>query len=169
MSVLGEFSDRVEVLGMDEAYIDLSDSPAPKTRARQLKLRISERTRLSCSIGLGPNRLIAKIASDLDKPDGLCALSRERFLGVVGERPARIIPGVGPKTEERLERAGIRHRRRARGRGRPSCSRRRSARNHGQGLAGGPAATAAPRSRSSGRASRRAASGPSPSTRPMPR
>ncbi len=108
MSVLGEFSDKVEVLGMDEAYVDLSDSPAPKTRARQLKLRIRERTHLRCSIGIGPNRLVAKIASDLDKPDGLCTLSRERFLGVIGARPARIIPGVGPKTEERLERAGIR-------------------------------------------------------------
>lgn len=107
MGVLGEFSDKVEVLGMDEAYLELSDSPAPKTRARQLKLRIAERTRLRCSIGLGPNRLIAKIASDLDKPDGLCALPRERFLEVVGSRPARIIPGVGPKTEERLARAGI--------------------------------------------------------------
>jgi DNA polymerase-4 len=107
MSVLGEFSDKVEVLGMDEAYVDLSGSPAPKTRARQLKLRIRERTRLGCSIGIGPNRLIAKIASDLDKPDGLCTLSGERFLDVVGGRPARIIPGVGPKTEERLQGAGI--------------------------------------------------------------
>ena len=108
MSVLGEFSDKVEVLGMDEAHVDLSDSPAPKARARQLKLRILERTRLTCSIGIGPNRLIAKIASDLDKPDGLCALSRGNFLRVVGERSARIIPGVGPKTAERLERIEIR-------------------------------------------------------------
>lgn len=107
MSVLAEFSDKVEVLGLDEAYVDLSDSPAPKARARQLKLRIRERTRLACSIGIGPNRLVAKIASDLDKPDGLCALPRERFLEIVGSRPARIIPGVGPKTEERLARAGI--------------------------------------------------------------
>jgi len=51
---------------------------------------------------------IAKIASDLDKPDGLCVLPRERFLEVVGDRPARIIPGVGPKTEERLQRGGVR-------------------------------------------------------------
>jgi len=107
MGVLGEFSDTVEVLGMDEAYVDLSESPAPKTRARALKLRIKERTRLTCSIGIGPNRLIAKIASDLDKPDGMCALPRERFLEVIGDKPARIIPGVGPKTDERLARAGI--------------------------------------------------------------
>jgi DNA polymerase-4 len=108
MEILGAFSDTVEVLGMDEAYLDLSDSPAPKTRARQLKREVLERTGLVCSIGLGPNRLIAKIASDLDKPDGLCVLPRERFLEVIGERPARILPGVGPKTEERLSRHGLR-------------------------------------------------------------
>ena len=108
MEIFRGFSDLVEVVGLDEAYIDLSDSPAPKTRARQIKREVLERTGLTCSIGLAPNRLIAKIASDLDKPDGLCVLSRERFLEVVGGHPARIIPGVGPKTDERLARAGIR-------------------------------------------------------------
>jgi len=108
MGIFAAFSDLVEVVGMDEAYIDLSDSPAPKARARQIKREVLERTGLTCSIGLAPNRLIAKIASDLEKPNGLCVLPRERFLEVVGERPARIIPGVGPKTDERLARAGIR-------------------------------------------------------------
>jgi DNA polymerase-4 len=107
MAVFGEFSDLVEVVGLDEAYVDLSDSPAPKTRARQLKREVHARTGLTCSIGLGPNRLIAKIASDLDKPDGLCVLPRERFLEVIGDRPARLIPGIGPRTEERLRGAGI--------------------------------------------------------------
>ena len=107
MAIFGEFSDLVEVAGLDEAYIDLSDCPAPKTRARQLKREVHARTGLTCSIGLAPNRLIAKIASDLDKPDGLCVLPRERFLGLVGDRPARLLPGVGPRTEERLRGAGI--------------------------------------------------------------
>jgi len=108
MAVLHRYSDLVEVLGMDEAYVELSASPAPKTRARQIKRDVLAETGLTCSIGLGPNRLIAKIASDLDKPDGLCVLPRERFLEVVGERPVRIIPGVGPKTEERLEALEVR-------------------------------------------------------------
>jgi DNA polymerase-4 len=108
MEALGQFSDTIEVVGLDEAYIDLSDSPAPKARARQIKREVKLRTGLTCSIGLGPNRLIAKIASDLDKPDGLCVLPRERFLEVCGELAARIIPGVGPKTDERLLGAGIR-------------------------------------------------------------
>jgi DNA polymerase-4 len=107
MAILREFSDLVEVVGQDEAYVDLSDCPAPKARARQLKRQVLERTGLTCSIGLGPNRLIAKIASDLDKPDGLCVLPRERFLEVIGDRPARIIPGIGPRTDERLRAVGI--------------------------------------------------------------
>ncbi len=108
MAVFHQYSSLVEVVGLDEAYIDLSDSPAPKARARQIKREVLARTGLTCSIGLGPNRLIAKIASDLDKPDGLCVLPRERFLEVIGDKPARIIPGVGPRTEERLLAAGLR-------------------------------------------------------------
>jgi len=102
MDALRGFSDLVEVVGLDEAYVDLSGSPAPKARARQIKGEVLAATGLTCSIGLGPNRLVAKIASDLDKPDGLCVLPRERFLEVVGGEPVRTIPGIGPRTEERL-------------------------------------------------------------------
>ena len=61
-----------------------------------------------CSIGLAPNKLLAKIASDLDKPDGFFVLTPERMLDAVGDRPAALIPGVGPKTAERLRQAGVR-------------------------------------------------------------
>jgi DNA polymerase IV len=108
MAILGRYSDAVEVAGLDEAYIDLSASRAPKARARKLKSEVLAETGLVCSVGIGPNKLVAKIASDLEKPDGLCALSSELMLERVGDRPARIIPGVGPKTYERLQRAGIR-------------------------------------------------------------
>ena len=108
MEVLREFSDRVEVAGLDEAYLDLSECPAPKARARQLKHRMRVEVRLVCSVGLAPNKLCAKIASDLDKPDGLCVLEPERMLEVVGDRPAKLIPGVGPRTSERLAGMGIR-------------------------------------------------------------
>ena len=64
-----------------------------------------------CSIGLAPNKLLAKIASDLDKPDGFCVLTPERMLEAVGDRPASLIPGVGPKTFERLRRVGHQDRR----------------------------------------------------------
>ncbi len=108
MEILTEFSDTIEVAGLDEAYLDQSASPAPKARARELKRRVRSDTRLTCSVGIGPNKLLAKIASDLDKPDGLCVLARERMLEAVGERPASLLPGIGPRTSERLERIGIR-------------------------------------------------------------
>ena len=108
MEVLHRFSDRVEVAGLDEAYLDLSECPAPKARARQMKREMREETHLVCSVGLGPNKLCAKIASDLDKPDGFCVLEPERMLEVVGERSAKLIPGVGPRTAQRLDAIGIR-------------------------------------------------------------
>ena len=108
MAILRRFSDRVEVAGLDEAYLDLTGSPAPKARARQLKLAVRAETGLVCSVGLAPNKLLAKIGSDLEKPDGLCALGPERMLEVVGGRPATLIPGVGPRTAERLRQLGIR-------------------------------------------------------------
>lgn len=107
METLREFSDVVEQVGMDEAYVDLSGSPVPQSRAREIKLRIKEATNLVCSIGLAPNKLMAKIASDLDKPDGLCLLDEERWLDAVGDKRASILPGVGPRTFERLEGIGI--------------------------------------------------------------
>ncbi len=108
MEILRRYSDAVEVAGLDEAYLDLSGSPAPKARARKIKAEVKAEIGLVCSVGIGPNKLVAKIASDLDKPDGFCVLSSEQMLEAVGDRPARLIPGVGPKTYERLQRAGVR-------------------------------------------------------------
>ncbi len=108
MEVLRRFSDRLEVAGLDEAYLDLTGSPAPKARARQLKREVLAEAGLVCSVGLAPNKLLAKIASDLDKPDGFCVLSAELIPELVGDRPATLIPGVGPRTAERLAGVGIR-------------------------------------------------------------
>jgi DNA polymerase IV len=108
MEILRRYSDAVEVAGLDEAYFDLTGSPAPKARARRLKAEVRAETGLVCSVGIGPNKLVAKVASDLDKPDGFCVLSSEQMLIAVGDRPADLIPGIGPKTYERLQRAGIR-------------------------------------------------------------
>jgi len=107
METLREFSDTVEVVGMDEAYVDLSGSPVPQSRAHEIKRRIRETTHLVCSIGLAPNKLMAKIASDLDKPDGFFILTDENWLDVVGAKPASLIPGVGARTAEKLRRVGI--------------------------------------------------------------
>src|SRR3954451_3765986 len=108
MKILRGYSDTVEVAGLDEAYLDLSGSPAPKARGRALKAEVRRTTGLVCSVGIAPNKLIAKIASDLDKPDGFCVLEPERMLEAVGDRPAKLIPGVAQRTSERLDRMGIR-------------------------------------------------------------
>ena len=108
METLREFSDQVEVVGLDEAYVDLSSSPVPQSRALEIKRRIKEATRLACSIGLAPNKLMAKIASDLDKPDGFFVLTEENWLATVGQRPASLLPGVGDRTFEKLREIGIR-------------------------------------------------------------
>lgn len=107
METLREFSETIEVVGMDEAYVDLSGSPVPQSRAREIKHRVKEATRLVCSIGLAPNKLMAKVASDLDKPDGLFLLTEENWLEVVGDKPASLLPGVGPRTFARLKEIGI--------------------------------------------------------------
>jgi DNA polymerase IV len=108
MEALREFSDEIEVVGLDEAYVDLSGSPVPQSRAQEIKRRIKEITYLACSIGLAPNKLMAKIASDLDKPDGFFVLDHDNWMEVVGDRPASLLPGVGERTFERLQGIGVR-------------------------------------------------------------
>src|SRR5256885_11913690 len=107
MAVLKEQIERVEVVGLDEAYMDLTGIDRPKAAARRVKVMIQERTGLACSIGIGPNKLVAKMASDADKPDGFVVLSREDALERFGPKPPGLVPGIGPKTAERLKERGI--------------------------------------------------------------
>ena len=107
MAVLREHVDRVEVVGLDEAYLDLTPIERPKAAARRLKLDVHERTGLTCSIGIGPNKLVAKVASDADKPDGFVVLSREQACERFAAASPGLIPGIGPKTLARLEQRGI--------------------------------------------------------------
>src|SRR5215207_11433960 len=70
MSVLRAHVERVEVVGLDEAYLDLSGFERPRAAARSVKAAVQEATGLGCSIGIGPNKLVAKVASDAEKPNG---------------------------------------------------------------------------------------------------
>src|SRR3712207_3275215 len=102
METLRREIDRVEVVGLDEAYLDLSGYDRYRAAARRVKAAVLARTGLTCSIGIGPNKLVAKVASDAEKPDGFVELTaaeaRERF----AESSPGLIPGIGPKTQERL-------------------------------------------------------------------
>jgi DNA polymerase-4 len=107
MAVLSEQVDRVEVVGLDEAYLDLSGVERPKAAGRRIKTAVTERTGLACSIGIGPNKLVAKVASDADKPDGFLMLTAEEARVRFGGHSPRLVPGIGPKTVERLKSRGI--------------------------------------------------------------
>jgi DNA polymerase IV len=107
MAVLREHVERVEVLGMDEAYLDLTGIERPRAAARRVKAAVLERTGLTCSIGIGPSKLVAKMASDAEKPDGFVVLSREDARGRFADSSPGVVPGIGPKSVKRLEERGI--------------------------------------------------------------
>jgi DNA polymerase IV len=107
MNVLRAHVERVEVVGLDEAYLDLSGFERPRAAAKRVKAAVTADTRLGCSIGIGPNKLVAKVASDAEKPDGFVVLTAEGARERFGDSRPALIPGIGPKTAERLERRGI--------------------------------------------------------------
>jgi DNA polymerase-4 len=100
-------ADVVEIVGLDEAYLDLSGLLAPHAAMRRVAARIEQTTGLGCSIGIGPNKLVAKVASDAEKPRGFVVLTRERARERFGPAPCGLVPGIGPKTAERLRGLGI--------------------------------------------------------------
>ncbi|HEY7255881.1 MAG TPA: DNA polymerase IV [Solirubrobacterales bacterium] len=107
MAILRANAETVEVVGLDEAYVDLSGLFAPKAMMRRIAAEIRERTQLTCSIGISENRLLAKITSELGKPAGLVVLSRREALERFAAESPALVPGIGPKTVARLERIGI--------------------------------------------------------------
>jgi DNA polymerase-4 len=108
MAVLHRHAETVEVVGLDEAYIDLTGLFSPKATMRRIAAAIREETGLTCSIGISENRMLAKVTSELGKPAGLVVLSRaEALKRFAGESPG-LIPGIGPKSVAKLESMGIR-------------------------------------------------------------
>jgi DNA polymerase IV (DinB-like DNA polymerase) len=110
MALIAQGVDAFEEASIDEAYVDLSslaDLERAQSHARMLKQEILEREGLTCSVGIGPNKLVAKIASDFRKPDGLTVVRPDEVQGFLDGLPIRVIPGVGPKTEGFLHGQGI--------------------------------------------------------------
>jgi DNA polymerase-4 len=109
--VFHEYTPVVEGLSLDEAYLDVTGSRAlhgePAAIAAAIKARIRERTGLTASVGVSFNKLLAKIASDLRKPDGLCTIAPAEVVGVLDPLPIRRLHGIGPKTAARLEECGL--------------------------------------------------------------
>jgi len=99
--------ETVEVVGLDEAYLDLEGLLSPRAAMRRLVEEIRADTGLDCSVGIGPNRLVAKVASDAEKPRGFVCLTREQACERFASHPPGLVPGIGPKTVAKLERLGL--------------------------------------------------------------
>jgi len=107
-AVLRGFAPVVEDVGIDEAFLDITEVPIDSEEiAKKIKDRIREEVGLTCSIGIGPNKLLAKIGSDMKKPDGLTIISEGDLEKLIWPLPARKLWGVGPKTEIGLKERGI--------------------------------------------------------------
>jgi DNA polymerase-4 len=110
-TILESFTPAVQPVSIDEAFIDVTGSQQifgePEVIARAIKDRIRAETKLTGSVGVAPNKFLAKLASDLEKPDGLTVIRREDIDRVLPPLPIGKIWGIGPKTAERLASIGV--------------------------------------------------------------
>jgi DNA polymerase-4 len=110
-TALDEFSPEIEQTSIDEAYLDMTGAARlfgpPEAAARRLKGAVLERAGVTASVGGGTNKLIAKVATDACKPDGLLIVPAGREAAFLAPMPVRKLPGLGPKTEAKLATAGI--------------------------------------------------------------
>ncbi len=110
-SILKDYTPLVEVASIDEAYLDITQSQllfkSPLHIAQSIKDRIREKEQLTCSVGIGPNKLIAKLGSRLKKPDGLVMIEKERVEEILRDLPVSSLFGIGPKLTEELNSIGI--------------------------------------------------------------
>jgi DNA polymerase IV len=107
-TILRQFSPIVEDAGIDEAFLDISGIAESAAKvARKIKDTIKSETGLTCSVGIGPNKLVAKLASDMQKPDGLTVIEEADIQARIWPLAVGKLPGVGPKTEARLRASGV--------------------------------------------------------------
>ncbi len=109
--IFGEFTDLVEGLSLDEAFLDVTGSTglfgSAEAMAREIKNRIRVRTGLTASVGVSHNKLLAKLASEMNKPDGLAMIRPAEVTTILDPMPVRRLHGIGAKTAARLEQQGI--------------------------------------------------------------
>ncbi len=112
MNIIRSFSPMVEVYSVDEAFVDISGLGrlfgSPLDIGRAIKERIKAEVGLTCSIGIGPNKLIAKLASNMKKPDGLTLITASEVAGILCDLPVDKLWGIGPNITARLALMGIR-------------------------------------------------------------
>ncbi|MBI4144686.1 DNA polymerase IV, partial [Candidatus Woesearchaeota archaeon] len=110
MALLRRFVENIEQVSIDEAYLDVSHVQtydAAEQLAKEIKQALWEQERLKCSVGIGPNKLIAKAGSDFQKPDGLTVVPPEKVLDFLAPQDVSVLRGVGVKTKEILHQQGL--------------------------------------------------------------
>jgi DNA polymerase IV len=107
MDIVRHHVERVEVVGLDEAYLDVHGLFSPRAAMRRLIAEIADAMRLTCSVGIGPNKLVAKVASDAEKPAGFVVLTRAQACTRFARSPPALVPGIGPKTAAKLAALGL--------------------------------------------------------------
>ena len=106
--IMHRFTPLVETLSLDEAYLDVSEHRGePGALAEVIRRLIFQRTKLTASAGIGPNKLVAKIASDINKPNGQCEVAADAVGEFMAPLPVRKLWGIGQVTEQRLQQLGI--------------------------------------------------------------
>ncbi|MCH7593621.1 MAG: DNA polymerase IV [Chloroflexi bacterium] len=112
MAILREYTPDVQVMSVDEAYMDMTGTEKlfgpPEKVAVEIKERVRRELKLTVSIGIAPSRLVAKIASDERKPDGMFTVTPGDEAAYLAPMPVRKLPGIGPRAAEKLGRLGIR-------------------------------------------------------------
>ena len=106
-AIFADYTELVEPLSLDEAYLDVSGVQSARTVAEEIRARIKADTGLTASAGVSYNKFIAKLASDQNKPDGLCVITPAKGPAFVAGLPVARFHGVGPRTAERMETLGI--------------------------------------------------------------
>ncbi|EGQ9933740.1 DNA polymerase IV [Vibrio vulnificus] len=105
--IFEQYTHKVQTVGLDEAYLDVTDvqtcNGSATLLAQQIMVDIWNRTQLTCSAGVSFNKLVAKIASDWNKPNGMCVITPEQRLDFMGSLPVRKIPGIGPNSARLLK------------------------------------------------------------------
>jgi DNA polymerase-4 len=107
MGIVRAQVENVEVVGLDEAYLDLAGFHSPRAAMRRIVTEIERVTGLCCSVGIGPNKLVAKVASDAEKPAGFVVLTRAQACERFASAPPGLVPGIGPKTAAKLADMGL--------------------------------------------------------------
>jgi DNA polymerase-4 len=111
LAFYGTFTDLVEVFSIDEAFLDVTQTAhlfrGPEAIARSIKAYIKEHFGLTCSVGIAPNKLLAKLSGEMHKPNGLTTVRQCEVVALMESLPVQELCGIGPKTQEKLNRLGI--------------------------------------------------------------